>query len=86
MKTPGFYDNAHLHIYPICLRFDVLSLTETQYLHIDSSGKGTHTNESMMLLSMMFYLYGFVRWIKCILAKDVMVKKFHNTTNCVKSV
>ena len=80
MKTPGFYDNAHLHIYPICLRFDVLSLTETQYLHIDSSGKGTHTNESMMLL------YGFVRWIKCISAKDVMVKKFHNTTNCVKSV
>ena len=80
MKTPGFYDNAHLHIYLICLRFYVLSLTETQYLHIDSSGKGTHTNESMMLL------YGFVRWIKCILAKDVMVKKFHNTTNCVKSV
>ena len=33
------------------------SLTEIQYLQIETSEKGTHTNESMMLK--MFYLYGF---------------------------
>ena len=32
IKTPGFYHNAHLHIYSTCLRLDVSSLTEIQYL------------------------------------------------------
>ena len=50
--------------FQICLRLDVSSLTEIQYLQIDPSEKGTHTNKIMMLE--MFYLYGFVRWTKCI--------------------
>ena len=49
MKILGFYNNAHLHICSICLRFDVSSLIEIQYLQIEPSEKGTHTNESMML-------------------------------------
>ena len=49
MKTPGFYENAHLHICSICLRLVVTSLTEIQYLQIESGGKGTHTNVSIML-------------------------------------
>ena len=64
IKTPGFYDNEHLHICSICLRLAVSSLTEIQYLQIEPGGKGTHTDESMMLK--MFYLYGFIRWTKCI--------------------
>ena len=40
------------------------SLTKTQSLQIEPSEKRTHTNESVMLK--MFYLYGFVRWTKCI--------------------
>ena len=59
MKTPGFCDNAHLHICSICLRLDVSLLTEIQYLQIEPSEKETHTNESIMLK--MFYLYGFFR-------------------------
>ena len=47
-----------------CLRLDVYSLTKIQYLQIEPSTKGTHISESMMLK--MFYLYGFIRWTKCI--------------------
>ena len=54
LKTPGFYENAHLLIYSICLRHYVSSLTEIQYLQIEPSEKGHHINESMMLK--MFYL------------------------------
>ena len=50
-----------LSIYSI---LTVSSLTEIQYLLIEPSGKGTHTNQSLMLK--IFYLYGFVRWTKCI--------------------
>ena len=49
IKTPGFYDDAHLHICSICLRLDVFSLTEIQYLQNELSEKGTHTIESMTL-------------------------------------
>ena len=52
------------HVCSICLKLDVSSLTEIQYSQIEPSEKRTHTNESMMLK--MFYLYGFVRWTKCI--------------------
>ena len=52
------------HICSICLKLDVSSLIEIQYSQIEPSEKRTHTNESMMLK--MFYLYGFVRWTKCI--------------------
>ena len=55
---------AHLHSYTICLRPDMYSSTEIQYLQNEPSEKGTHTKESMMLK--MFYLYGTVRWRKCI--------------------
>ena len=48
-KALGFYDNAHLHNGSICLMLVVSSLAEFQYLQIEPSGKGTHTNESMML-------------------------------------
>ena len=54
----GFYDNAHFHICSASLRLVVSSLTEILYWQIEPSGKGTHTNESMMLK--MFYQYGFV--------------------------
>ena len=64
MKTPGFYDNAHLLICSISLKLDVSSLTEIQYLQIETNEKGTHANENMMLK--MFYLYGFLRWTKYI--------------------
>ena len=37
IETPGFNDNAHLHICSICLRHDVSSLTEIQYLQIEPS-------------------------------------------------
>ena len=50
-----------LSIYSI---LTVSSLTEIQYLLIEPSGKGTHTNQSLMFK--IFYLYGFVRWTKCI--------------------
>ena len=63
MKTPGFYDNSHLHICSICLRLIVSSLTKNQYLQIEPGQKGTHTNENMMLK--IFYLYGFLRGTKC---------------------
>ena len=33
----------------ICLRLDVSLLTEIQYLQIEPSAKGTHTNQSIML-------------------------------------
>ena len=54
MQKPDFYDKSGLHISSICLRLD-----EIQYLQIERSEKGKHTNESMMLK--MFYLYGFIR-------------------------
>ena len=57
IKTPGFYDNAYLHICSICLRLDVSSLTEIQYLQIEQSEKATHTNESTMII--IFYLTGW---------------------------
>ena len=63
-KTPGFYNNVHLHICSIFLRLVVSLITEIHYLQIEPGGKGTHVNESMMLK--MFYLYEFVRWAKCI--------------------
>ena len=53
-----------LYICSSCLRLDVSSLTEIQHLHIETSEKETYTNERKMLK--MLYLYGFVRWIKCI--------------------
>ena len=53
-KTPGFYDNAHLHVCSICLRLFVSSLKEIQYLQIEPSEKGTHTNESLMLKTKCF--------------------------------
>ena len=59
IKAPGFSNNVHLHICSKFTRLDVSSLTEIQYLQIESSEKGTYTNESMMLK--MFYLYRFVR-------------------------
>ena len=59
-KTPHFYDDAYFHICSTCLRLVLSSWTEIQYLEIKPSGKGTHTNEIMMLK--MFFLYGFVRW------------------------
>ena len=59
-KTPAFYDNAHLHICTICLRLDVSSLTEIQYLQIRVSKKGLHTNEIVMFE--IFCPYWFVRW------------------------
>ena len=62
IEVPGFYDNAHLSIFSICLIFDMSSLTEIQHLEIESSEKGTHTNERMMLK--MFYLCGFVKMNK----------------------
>ena len=34
-KTPGLYDNTHLHISSICWRLIVSLLTEIQYLQID---------------------------------------------------
>ena len=37
-------------------------ITEIDYLHLESSERGSETNESMMLK--MFYLYGFVWWTK----------------------
>ena len=58
-KTSGFYDNAHLPLCSICLRLDVPSLTEIQYLQIELSEKRTNTNESMMFE--MFYVCRFVR-------------------------
>ena len=35
IKTPGLYDDAHLHICSICLRLAVPYLTETQHLFVD---------------------------------------------------
>ena len=64
IKSPIFYDNAHLHICLICLRLDVPSLTKIQYLQIEPSKKRTLTNESLMLK--MFYLCEFIRWAKYI--------------------
>ena len=49
IKTPGICDNAHLHICSIFFKLDVFSLTEIQYLQIESCEKETHINESMML-------------------------------------
>ena len=45
VKTPSFYGNAYLHICSIWWYLEVSSLTECQYLHIEPSEKGTHTNE-----------------------------------------
>ena len=64
IKTHGFYDSAYLHICSICVRLDVSSVTEIQYLQNEPSGKGTHTNKSIMLK--MFCVHRFVRWTKCI--------------------
>ena len=64
IKTPGFYNNANLHICLICLRLVMSSLTEIQYLQIELSAQGMHTNEKIMLK--MFYLYRFITWTKCI--------------------
>ena len=49
IKTPGFPDNAYLHICSICLRLDGSSLTKIQYLQVEPSEKRTYTNGSMML-------------------------------------
>ena len=49
IQTPGIYESAHLHICSIYLRHYVSLLTETQYLHVEPSDKGTHTIENMML-------------------------------------
>ena len=49
IKTPDFYENAHLRFFSICLRHYLSSLTEIQYLQIEPSYKGTHTIESMTL-------------------------------------
>ena len=54
IKTPAFLDNAHLHICLICIRLDVSSLTEIQYLLIEPNEKRTHSNERMILN--MFFL------------------------------
>ena len=35
IKTPGFYENAHLYICSICLRQYGSSLTETQYCRLN---------------------------------------------------
>ena len=59
IKTPGFYNNTYLHICSICLRLDVSSLSEIQYLQTEPSEKETHINKRVMLK--MFYLYGLVR-------------------------
>ena len=40
------------------------SLRKIQYLQIEPSGKGTHTNETKMLK--MLHLYGFVIWTRYI--------------------
>ena len=53
-----------MHIFSICLRLYVSSLSKIQDLQIEWSEKGKHTNESMTLK--MFYLCGFVWWTKCI--------------------
>ena len=52
-----------MHICFICLSL-VVSLTETQYLEIEPSGKEVHTNKSMMLK--MLFLRGCVRRRKCV--------------------
>ena len=54
MKTPSFYNDADLHI---C--FDAYSLAGIQFLELEPSDKGTHTNESIILK--MCYLHEFVR-------------------------
>ena len=59
-----FYNNARLHICSIRLRLDLSSLTKNQYLQTEPSENGMYTDESMMLK--ISYLYGFVRWTKCI--------------------
>ena len=53
IKTPGSYENAYLHIWSICVKQYVSSLIQIQYLQIESSDKGTLTNENMILK--MFY-------------------------------
>ena len=58
------FKNANLQICSICLRLGGTSLTKIQHLHIEPSETQTHTKWSMMLK--MIYLYGFVRWTKCI--------------------
>ena len=40
-KAPGFYNKFHLHICSICLRLDVSSLKEIQWLQIELNEKGT---------------------------------------------
>ena len=45
MKTPGFHNDAHLHICSIGLRLVVSSMTEIQYLQIEPSEKRSHTND-----------------------------------------
>ena len=62
MKTPTFYNNAHCHIWSICLGLAMSSLTEIQYLQIELGAKRIHTNESMIFK--MFFLHGIVRWTK----------------------
>ena len=57
MKNPGFYDNADLHIYLICLRQVVSSLTKIQYLNCMKKWK---YDESMMVK--IIDLYEFARW------------------------
>ena len=46
MKRPVFYDNAHFLDLP---KFDVPFLKKIQYLQIEQSGKGIHTNKRMAL-------------------------------------
>ena len=49
INSPGFDVNADLQICAICLKLDMSSLTEIQYLKIEPSVRRTYTNETMML-------------------------------------
>ena len=64
-----FYILKNITSYTILLVFKIAEclqcmLNRIQYLQTEPSEKVAHLNESMMLK--MFYLYGFVRWTKCI--------------------
>ena len=74
-----FYDNTHLQICSIGIRLDVSVLTEIKYLEIEPSEKETDTNEIMMIK--MFYLYGFVKWTKCIWWTKIIICLFTSLRN-----
>ena len=52
VKTSGFNEkHTFAHFVRSVFRFYASSLTETQYLQIERTEKGTHTNKNMILKS-----------------------------------